>query len=206
MGIQGLGNPSFEQRLDSVYKSTCWLNNNGWRELRADMNGDGCCNPADQALFSASYGSHAGDPRYDWRCDLNGDGYIGPYEFALLSQDFGKTATRLLGSYSWYANSSTNYQTWQWLCDYDVNAVKGKHFQFGFYFLPDGSHNTQAEIFYIFEGGSNTVASSTFTPGYWYYVQCDVYLPASTKAVKVTIHDNTPNFKARIDCAFIAIE
>lgn len=207
MGIQGLRNPSFEQRLDSVYKPTCWLNNTGWRELRADMNGDGHCNAADQALLSVSYGSHAGDPKYNWRCDLDGNGYIGPYEFALLGADFGKSAVRLDGAFSWYANATTSYQTSQWLCDYDISAVQGKHFCFGFYFIPDGLYDTKAEIFYIFDGGSNTVISSgSFRLGDWYWVQCDVYLPLSTKAIKVTIHDVTPNFKVRIDLAYVDIE
>jgi hypothetical protein len=206
MGIQGLGNPSFEQRLDSVFKPTCWLNNAGWREVRADMNGDGNCNAADQALLSVSYGSHVGDPKYDWRCDLDGNGYIGSYEFALLAADFGKSAVRLDGFYSWYAKAAANYQTSQWLCDYDISVAKGKHFCFGFYYIPDGPYSTTAEIFYVFDGGSNTVVSSGWSQmGDWHWILCDVYLPSSTKAVKVTIRDVTPNFKARIDWAYVDV-
>jgi hypothetical protein len=110
----GLGNPSFEQRLESVWTIPYWCTNisnyqNNWRELRGDINGDGWCEMMDSWLMGQAYGSYPGHPKWDPRCDLNGDNYVEMMDYLILYQDYGKQTKSHDDNYSWYINGEGEY-------------------------------------------------------------------------------------------------
>ena len=215
-----LRNPSFEQRMQlapGVYEVQYWSNSthHGWRELKGDANEDGHCDWQDQLLLSLAYGSRRGDPNYDWRVDFNGDGKVDYKDLLILAQDYGQTATRVDGSYSWYITrrgeenlTSTNLT--QWLCDFDVNAMKGKNVIFTFWFKPDevyiGSYAC-AKIFYINEAGSELISGFEwpFITTAWKTASVTAAIPEDTMAIKVIIHCRGFNYKVKIDNTSLSI-
>ena len=54
-----------------------------------DVDGDGDVDPDDFIIFAGKYGSHYGDPIYDWRCDFDGDGDIDPDDFIIFAGKYG---------------------------------------------------------------------------------------------------------------------
>jgi len=210
----GAGNPSFEERVSSVFESWYWANNRaGWRELRGDCapsGGDGKVNVYDNRLISRAYGSRPGDPNWNPDADLNGDNVVNILDLRIVSADYRKTANRKDGSYSWYTNGGGDYTLAQWLCDHDVNAMKEKQvtFTFRFLLLSDGLGNcSRAEIRYITSTGSDqTVCGSWIYPTQitWYNASITTTLPIDTIAIQIIIHGK-PNFKAWIDSASLTI-
>lgn len=158
--IIGLGNPSFEQRLKSVYEPAYWNwsdVDDDWRELKGDINGDGTVNLYDATLIGAAYGSRPGDPQWNPDCDLNGDDIVNLFDAVIMSGDYGKVANRIDGSYSWYTSGNGDYNLTLWLCDHDVKVLKGQQVTFSFWFKPNGIGNhATAEIHYITETGQQT--------------------------------------------------
>jgi subtilisin family serine protease len=207
MGVQGLANPSFEERLNSVYVPACWLGNtSGWRELKGDINGDGHCGYVDQGILLAAYGSHKGDTKYNWKADLNGNGHVNYADLGILLADYGNDSTTVYGPYSWCVSSVGSFSMYQWMCDKDAASMRGKLVHFGFWLRPTGQYNTSIEVFYVHSGGNNIVTSSNYISLLdWRYFYINLELPETTTAVKITIRDNTPNLKARIDEAHITI-
>lgn len=91
----------------------------------------------------------------------------------------------------------------QWLCDHDVNALKGQ--QVTFSFKPDGiGNNATAEIKYIIENGSETTINGNpvYATEGWHNVTVTTTLPADPVAIKVIIYF-TNDFKTWIDKASI---
>jgi hypothetical protein len=208
-----LKNPSFEDRLRTVYGSAHWeANSQGWRELKGDFDSDGTCGPADYARLASIFGANVLiNKTYDWRCDLNGDGVIGPADQALFSPDYGKTATRLDGAYSWYSNGG-EYSTWQWL-NGSASFIEGKQLNFSFNFRARDIYvngtpiEARAEIYYQNETGEYWVNGTWFHPtsnATWYMLSVTANMPLGTTAVKVLIHGR-PDFKAWIDLARVDI-
>lgn len=218
--ISGIGvrNPSFEQRIQlepGVYGVQCWSNStpHGWRELKGDANEDRSCNWKDQLLLSLAYGSRRGDSNYDWRVDFNGDGKVDWKDVLILSRDYGATATCKDGSYSWYitrrgVENLTSINLTQWLCDFDVNAMKGKNVTFTFWFKPElvGIVGYAfAKIFYINETGEELISSyKPFLNTTWNILSVTAAIPEDTIAIKVIIHCIGVNYKVRIDKASLS--
>lgn len=207
MGVQGIANPSFEERLNSVFVPANWLGNtSGWRELRGDIDGNGNVNSIDLNTLLTAFGSKKGDSKYDWRTDLNGDGKVNGLDLNILLCDYGKQSTRLGGFYSWHVSSPGNFSMYQWMCDYDVVSMRGKHVHFEFWLYTTGQCNTSITVFYAYNGTTNTITSSNYQAfGDWRLYYIDLVLPQNTTAVKLTIRDNTPNLVACIDQVFETI-
>jgi hypothetical protein len=210
----GPGNPSFEQRLQlapGVYGVPYWsMNNDGWRELKGDINGDGKCSMADLYAVVLCWGSQIGDPEYDWHCDIDGDGKISMKDLWAVQSDIFKEANLVDGSYSWYTSGGGDYNITQWLCDFDINALKGEQVTFTFSFKPKSTsseNHTRAEIYYINETGQYDATGDwvPLTEANWTSASVTVILPDDTIAIKVIIHGQ-PNFKAWIDDVSIGVQ
>lgn len=206
--IFGPGNPSFEERIlyghiNNV--SYWWSNNGGWRNVRGDLDSDGDCNYTDAFLFRIAY---LGD--YDWHADFDGDGDIDYIDANIFSASYthDKPPHYIDGKYSWYTSGGGNYTISQWLCDHDVNAIKGHNVTFTFSFYPNILQNyARAEINYITDTGSNQTRSGEWnyaTQTQWYDCKISTILPANTIAIKIIIHGQ-PNFKSWIDKTSITI-
>jgi serine protease AprX len=202
----GLGNPSFEQRLESVWTIPYWCTNisnyqNNWRELRGDINGDGWCEMIDCWLMGQAYGSYPGHPKWDPRCDLNGDNYVEMMDYLILYQDYGKQTKSHDDNYSWYINGEGEYATWQWLCDYDINISPIPSIYFTFWFYPNGTQNVfNAKILYIDKyGQENQISGGVFnvTEAEWHCFHVDGVLIYPV-AIKVIIY-TCPNIYGEID-------
>lgn len=207
-----LKNPSFEDRLRTVWGSAHWqTNNQGWRELKGDIDGDGKSGLKDYYLFSRSYGSYVGNRSYDWRCDFNGDGKVDPYDNYIFNRDYGKTAIKYEGAYSWYTAGGGEYRMWQWL-NSSIELIKGKQINFSFSFRPEYIYvneteiQARAEICYINSTGEHWVNGTWFHPTSitWYSLSVIANIPDDTTAIKVVIHGK-PDFKAWIDLASLDI-
>jgi len=210
----GAGNPSFEERVGSVYESWYWVNNRaGRRELRGDctpQGGDGVTDIYDLVFVGQHLDSQPGDPNWNPRADLNGDNIVDLFDLVIVGTDLDKTANRKDGSYSWYTYGGGDYTLAQWLCDQDVNVMKGKQVAFTFWFLllSDGLGNcSRAEIRYITSAGNDQTINGTWvypTQIAWYSASITTALPADTIAIQIIIHGK-PNFKAWIDTASITV-
>jgi len=208
--VIGVGNPSFEERLKSVYEPAYWNWSNvdkDWRELRGDVNGDGYGNVKDRVLVRNALGSYPGHPNWNPDCDINGDGVVNVQDYVLVNNDIGKVANRIDDYYSWYTSGNGTYALEQWLCDHDVHALKGQQVTFSFWFKPDGiGNNATAKITYIIENGSETTVNGNwvYATQDWHNAAVTTTLPANTVAIKVII-DFTNDFQAWIDKATIII-
>jgi len=203
----GLGNPSFEQRLKSVWRIPYWCTNipdyqNNWRELRGDINGDKWCEMADSWLVSQAYGSHPGHPKWDPRCDLNGDDWVEMMDFYILCLDYGKQTKSNDDNYSWYVNGEGEYAMWQWLCDYDAQMWKHPDVVFTFWFYPNGTENLfNAKILYIDKNGQeNIILGGGFCPteAEWHCFQVSAPFEREPVAIKVVIF-TCPNIYGETD-------
>jgi len=210
IGVIGPGNPSFEERGVSVYDSWYWVNNNaGWRNVRGDLDDDGDCDYHDEFLFRKAYLGP-----YDWEADFNGDGIVNYQDLFIFRNSYLYDIPCYAdGIYSWYTSGGGDYTISQWLCDHDVNIIKGHEIWFIFYFRPetvepDGSKNyARAEIFYITDTGSNRTENGPWVYPKelnWYAPLILITLPANTIAIRVTIHGG-PDFRAWIDKTSINI-
>jgi len=201
----GVGNPSFEERVFSVYESWYWANNRqGWRNVRGDLDFDGDCDGDDFALFIYYYNGH-----YDWHADFDGDGDIDGNDLSIFLNSYNYDVLQYLdGIYSWFTNGGGDYTISQWLCDHDVNAMKGHNINFTFCFKPETvAPNARAEIRYVLDNGTDRTINGDWVCGTqitWYNASIKVLLPANTIAIKIIIH-GTPNFKAWIDKTSIII-
>jgi hypothetical protein len=218
----GAGNPNFEDRGGSVYWPWYWANNRaGRRELGGDcypQSGDGTVDIFDLNTITNSYGSRPGQPKWNPNADLDGDNNVGLSDLIIVATDFGKVTNRKDGFYSWYTNvdgGGGNYTLAQWLCDHDVNNMKGKQVTFTFWFMPEtvapnGLQNyARAELYYITDTGSSQTINGAWvypTQVKWYSasITTTTTLPANTKAIKVKIRGQ-PDFKAWIDKTSITI-
>jgi len=209
-----LRNPSFEERLRSVYGCAHWETDRpGWRELRGDVNQDGLCDIEDLYTISLAYGSLIGDPKYYWLLDLNGDGIIDIEDSYLAANDYGKTAVCIDGSYSWYINGGTgsgSYYTWQWL-NHSVEILKGNAIKFEFWFKPETLPTNgfvEAMIYYRDWAGDRYIFGGRvyYNQTKWYNASVTMpwAFPESTTTIKVMIRWN-PDFKARIDNTTLTI-
>jgi len=202
-------NPSFEQRLKSVYEPAYWGWSdvtNDWRELRGDVGGDGLVDISDIAAIARAWGSVPGDPNWDPDCDLNGDEIVDISDMSMVSREFGKDnyLNSVDGAYSWYTSGNGDYYMEQWLCDHDVHALKGQQVTFSFWFKPNGiGNNAAAKIMYIIDSQQTTVSGNWIyaTEG-WHNATVTTTLPPNTVAIKVIIH-LTDNFQTWIDKASI---
>lgn len=61
--------------------------------LPGDTNGDGVVDRTDMGRVRASYGSNAGNRRYDPGADINGDGSVGHYDYGLTRRNMGARAS-----------------------------------------------------------------------------------------------------------------
>jgi len=211
---ESLENWSFEGRDysipgDGVYRCPPWeTNNDGWRECRGDVTGDGRVRVDDVLAVALAFGSEPGDPNWNPDADVNGDGKVRVDDQLIVSLDFGNNGNCVDGYYSWYTNGS-DYLMWQQLNIDAAMALAGETviFEFQFYptsVAPDGSqNNARAEILYLLNNlESNTVFGAWVAPtslGWW-----DAYiitqLPSNVIALTVIIH-GTPDFKSWIDSA-----
>jgi len=220
--VLGPGNPSFEERLKSVYEPAYWdwsNVDNDWRDLRGDVNGDGKCDMKDLGPVANGVGAnHVTDvtsPKYCqyWHpipcnlCphspdyDINGDDKIDMKDLGIVAREFGKYANCTDGSYSWYTSGNGTYNMTQWLCDHDVNALKDHQITFSFWFKPNATENkAQAKITYIISNGSQTTISGdwVYATQDWHNANITTTLPTNTIAIKVIIHF-TDNFQTWID-------
>jgi subtilisin family serine protease len=221
LDILGPGNPSFEQRLQlapGVFEVPYWsMNKDGWRELRGDVDGDKDVDIYDITSITSRYGAQIGDPEYDPILDLNGDGIIDIYDVVTATDDYGKQINPHDGSYSWFTDGGGIYYVTQWLCDYDVNALKGKQVTFTFWFKPQSPSSgeyTRAEIYYM-NGTWESEIDQAHINGTWVSltgadwnsasVTTPSPLPDNTIAIKVIIYGR-PNFKASIDDVSVSIQ
>jgi len=233
--VEPLKNWSFEGRDysipgDGVYRCPPWeSNNNGWRELRGDVNGDKIVDIFDSVMVNAAFGStyNATDGMYwhgppdfpgpcpycphDPNTDLNGDGTVNVQDKVIVNWDFGKETNPLDGSYSWYTNGGGDYVMLQWLEIDVVMALAGEKLEFSFWFYPesvapDGSQNqARAEIYYIYDYPDIKdahVSGSWTAPTElkWWNACVTAILPPTTNYIAVIIHGK-PDFKAWVDLA-----
>jgi hypothetical protein len=59
--------------------------------LTGDIDGDGDVDGVDFGIFAPSYGSLAGQPKYNLICDLDRDGDVDGVDFGLFAPNYGKT-------------------------------------------------------------------------------------------------------------------
>jgi hypothetical protein len=202
-----LRNPSFEERLRSVYGCADWqTNRKGWRELKGDINIDGQCDGRDVAMVMEAYGSLVGEPKYNWLVDVDGNGGIDGKDIAIVSKDYGKEADRHNGSYSWYINEGGECHIWQWL-NHSVALLKGKRITFEFWFKPQTfpTNGFARAIVYYKDSLQETYVYGPqiyYNQTIWYKASVTISwnLPETTTAIKVTIYGQ-PDFKALIDNA-----
>lgn len=208
-----LKNPSFEDRSRSVFGSAHWhANSPGWRELRADIDGDGECYLTDLDLFGRSWFKKVGDVDYDWRADFDGDGEVYLSDLNIFNEDWSESATRFDGGYSWFADGRGSCRIEQWL-NSSTTLIQGKSLNFSFHFLPKRIYVNQTEvqvrgeIYYINDTGEYWVNGSWFHPTSnttWYTLSVATTLPENLTAVKVVIHGK-PGFEAWIDLTTLEI-
>jgi hypothetical protein len=213
-GNFGVRNPSFEERVGSVYESWYWANNKtGWRNLKGDVNCNAKADLSDLIIIANVFGSRPGDPNWNPNADLNGDKVVNNSDLIICSGDFGKPANNKDGSYSWYTSGGGDYTLAQWLCDHDVNAMKSHQVTFSFWFkpetaAPDRSQNyARAEICYVLANGTAQTINGTWTyptQVTWYTASITTTLPTDTIAIKIIIHGK-PNFKAWTDKTSITV-
>jgi hypothetical protein len=209
-----LRNPSFEERLRSVYGCAHWETDRpGWRELRGDVNKDAICDGQDYQIVKAAIPSMLGDPKWNPDADLNGDGVIDAQDLAIVMADILKVATRKDGSYSWYiegGGGSGSCYVWQWL-NHSVEILKGKVIKFEFWFKPETLPSdgfVEAMIYYKDWVGDRYMFGPRvyYNQTKWYNASVTMLwvLPESTTTIKVMIRWN-PDFKAWIDNATLTI-
>jgi len=215
LGIVGVGNPSFEERLKSVYEPAYWDWSDvdkDWRELKGDITGpegvpDRKVDMRDVYIVNKAYGSKPGDPNWNPDADLNGDDKVDMKDMYIVTREFGKVTDPVDGSYSWYTHGNGTYNMTQWLCDLDIRALRDQQVTFSFWFKPNATENkAQAKITYITETGDETTVNGDWvyaTEG-WHNANVTTTLPANTMAIKVIIHF-TDNFQTWIDKASIDI-
>lgn len=210
--IIGPGNPSFEERLKSVYEPAYWNwsdVDNDWRELKGDICGppgitgppDGKVNIRDINRVYQAWGSYPGHPKWDPDCDLNGDDKVNIRDIGIVVSENGKHTESVDGAYSWYTSGNGTYHMDQWLCDHDVNALKGQQVTFSFRFKPhEMGNNATAQICYITENDQQTTVSGNwvYATENWHNANVTTMLPANTVAIKVIIH-LINNFQTWID-------
>lgn len=204
--IFGPGNPSFEERIlyghiNNV--SYWWSNKEGWRNVRGDLDFNGDCDRYDATLFRKAYMGE-----YDWHADFNGDGVINYKDATIFNDSYQNDKPYYKdGKYSWYTSGGGDYTIVQWLCDHDVNAMKGNQITFSFWFRPETlSSDAYAEIHYVLADGTSQTISNKTSPTKldWHYAPIIATIPANTIAIKIIIHGQ-PNFKSWIDKTSITI-
>jgi len=60
-------------------------------EILGDIDGDHDVDIYDIVLIASSYGTEAGDPRYDVRCDLDGDEDVDIFDVVIAADNYGKS-------------------------------------------------------------------------------------------------------------------
>ena len=211
--VEPVKNWSFEEVSGPPCALEDWsTNNGGWQYRRTDINGDGVVNILDLKKVKLAYSGYIDEPRADVNCNGVVDILdVKKVELA-MSGYIEVDDNRIHGSYSWYTSGGGDYLMWQWLDVDVVSASKDKGATFSFWFYPesvaeDGSqNNARAEIYYEYDGGSDTINGVWVAPTElnWWNAYVIASLPLTTTAIKVIIH-GTPDFKAYIDSVSLSI-